>query len=69
MGRKISMNLNWKRVLKSGAIGSIVGSVLLFFFGDGFLMAFYLAVEGAIIGFVVGSISGMVIAVLKGVIN
>jgi hypothetical protein len=60
------MRLNRKSILKFGVIGSILGAAVLFFFGDGFLMAFYLAVEGAVIGFVIGVILTIVIAAVSG---
>ena len=59
------MQNKWQRIFKGAAIGSVVGAVVLFFFGDGFLMAFGLALEGAIFGCVVGIISAMVIAILS----
>jgi hypothetical protein len=42
-------------------IGAPIGAVILFFFGDGWAMAFYLAGEGIIIGGLIGGIVGFLL--------
>jgi hypothetical protein len=44
-------------------IGAGIGAVVLFFFGDGFAMAFALAVEGIVFGGAVGAVIGLCVFV------
>jgi hypothetical protein len=60
------VSLNRKGILKSAACGAALGALLLFFFGEGFAMALYLAFEGALMGFVIGGVGGIVTQFVTG---
>jgi len=55
------MNSKKNMILRSALCGAAIGAFILFFFGDGWLMAFYLLFEGAIIGAVTGGFVGLII--------
>lgn len=52
-----------RTILIGALIGAVIGAVILFFLGDGFAMAFYLAGEGVILGAPVGAIVGLLLFV------
>ena len=58
-----------RRILTFAVCGAGIGAFVLFFFGEGLAMALYLAVEGAIMGFVIGGLIGMVILLLLGALH
>jgi hypothetical protein len=45
-----------RKITLGAIIGAAIGAIILFFFGDGFAMAFYLAAEGIILGGLVGGV-------------
>ncbi len=55
-----------KRIItKSVLFGAIVGAGILFFFGEGFGMAFYLAAEGAFLGSIGGGVVGVMLRIFR----
>ncbi|MDQ6651622.1 MAG: hypothetical protein M3Y84_02650 [Acidobacteriota bacterium] len=46
-------------VLNGILIGAAIAAFILFFFGDGWAMEFYLAGEGAVFGGVMGGVAGL----------
>jgi hypothetical protein len=54
-----------RKIVLGTLIGAAIGAVILFFFGDGFAMAFYLAAEGLILGGLVGATIGLLVFLLS----
>ncbi|GAC1446714.1 MAG: hypothetical protein NVSMB56_08030 [Pyrinomonadaceae bacterium] len=57
---KTSINI----ILKSAIVGAVVVGFVLFFFGDGWRMAIFLAIEGAVFGAIIGGVFGFVFMLL-----
>ena len=55
---RVGLNRKRRTILKAALIGAVTCAIILFFFGDGWARAFYLASEGIVIGGVVGGIVG-----------
>jgi hypothetical protein len=53
-------------ILKFTFVGTTLCAGFLFFFGDGWLMAFYLAIEGMVLGSIAGGFVGCMWAVALG---
>lgn len=49
-------------ILKCAAIGAVLCGGIMFFFGDGWLMALYTTAEGVLFGSFVGGIFGWIIS-------
>jgi len=52
-------------ILNGVLVGAALGAVILFFFGDGWAMALYLAGEGILIGGVIGGLVGVFLRLIS----
>ncbi len=55
----------FRMILFFALLGGVLGALSLFLFGNGFAMALYLAVEGAIAGSIIGALLGFSVTLLK----
>lgn len=59
--KQLTLNSGAGKIAVGALIGALAGAVILFFFGDGFAMAFYLAGEGVVFGGFLGTVIGLLV--------
>jgi Na+/serine symporter len=63
--RNLGASSKFRMILLFALVGGLIGALSLLLFGNGFAMALYLAVEGAIAGGLIGAILGFSVRLFR----